>query len=279
MRCFLALLFFCLPVSAGAFEAVEGSFTHDGRTRTHYFHAPESAGPETPLVIALHGMGGNARNLRHGIGLTELLDEAGFAVVYPQGVRLPQGSRHWNAGFGLMEVDDIGYLTALAENLIESNGLSREKVMVFGISMGGYMAYHMACRSALPIGGIVVVAGSMHPEDRGSCGGGPRASLLHIHGRLDPLIPFEGGHHWTAPGRKTASVSDIVDNWAAALKAAPAQGVVENSRVMETRYLNRGAGKEVQLLVLPAFGHDWPSNKTAGYHAVEDVVAFLARQL
>lgn len=271
----ICLLMLVLAGPAGAGVAERAVFPHDGQGRIHYAYVPPDAGPQTPLVIALHGMGGNARNLRYGIGLTKRLEAAGAAVVYPQGLRLPQGSRHWNAGFNYMDVDDVGYLTALATSLIQEHGLS-PNVMVFGISMGGYMAYHMACHSSLQITAIVVVAGSMHPSDWGNCTPAQQVSLMHVHGRRDPVIPFAGGRHWSVPGR-TLGVPQIAGAWAVAAGARPAAGVVTSPRVLETRYLSAETGGEVQLLELPDFGHDWPSRSTAGYDAIDDIVRFLAR--
>ncbi|MEL7027290.1 MAG: alpha/beta fold hydrolase [Pseudomonadota bacterium] len=264
--------------AAEAYVAERATFDHDGRERAYYFYAPVGADDTTPLLIALHGMGGNARNLRFGIGLTEAAADAGFAVVYPQGVRLPDGSRHWNAGFDFLDVNDVGYLNDLARALIAEHGLSSKKVMILGISMGGFMAYHMACKSSLPIAGIVVVAGSIHPSDFDHCASGQRPSLLHIHGRLDPLVPFYGHSHWSLPGKPPVSVPDIVADWAAAAHARRVQATLSGDAIEQTRFVNPQDGIEVQLLELTAFGHDWPSEATAGYRALDDIIAFLVRQ-
>lgn len=270
-----ALLFW--PFQTLAEIASPGALFFDGRERVHYLHVPKDAGPDTPLVIALHGMGGNAANLRNGIGLTEEMAALGIAVVYPQGVRLPQGSRHWNAGFDYLDVDDIGYLTALARTIVRDHGLSGE-TMVFGISMGGYMAYHMACYAKLDISAIIVVAGSMHPSDVSRCKGTSKTSLLHIHGAQDPLIPFAGGGHWSDPAVGATSVSEIVSGWAGKTGALPAPGAVKTTSIEETRFLAPDRGVEVQLLKLTGFGHDWPSEKTAGYAAMSDITRFIERR-
>ena len=279
----MRLLISCLLCAFLALPALgqiaqPGRFEHEGRSRAHYVHVPRTATAQTPLVIALHGMGGNAKNLRFGLGLTEALHAAGFAVVYPQGVRLPQGSRHWNAGFEFMPVDDLGYLSALARHLIAEHGLAPDQTMIFGISMGGFMAYHMACHADLPIAAIAVVAGSLHPSDWQACPGVGRHSLLHIHGKRDPLIRYDGSGHWASQSAPAVGVEEVIGFWQRAMGARPAKALVRHDKVEEMRFADPSSGREVQLLALPAFGHDWPSLKTAGYRALPDIVTFLSRQ-
>ncbi|MEM6478598.1 MAG: PHB depolymerase family esterase [Pseudomonadota bacterium] len=271
-----AFLLLIIAAPALAFTAERGTFEHGGHERIHYFFAPADAGPQTPLVIALHGMGGNAKELRFGIGLTEALAEIGFAVVYPQGLRLPEGSRHWNAGFDFVAVDDLGYLAALARHLITQNGLSTDRTVVFGISMGGFMAYHMACHGRLTLSSIVVVAGSMHPDDLERCPGRGKASLLHIHGARDALIPYDGGQHWALEDLDQVPVPQVIEAWVHAQRAVVSPPLVDHARVHPARYLD-ALGRETQFLTLPDFGHDWPSETTAGYRALDDVAGFLAR--
>lgn len=277
MRILFLFISLCFAFPLQAEIARLGTFQHDEYDRVHYFFVPANAGPETPLVIALHGMGGNAENLRFGLGLTEALADNGFAVVYPQGIRLPQGSRHWNAGFNVMDVDDVGYLAALADHLIAENGLSPDHTAVFGISMGGYMAYHMACNSTLELSAIVVVAGNMHPTDWRNCPSAGRTSLLHVHGKLDQSVPYDGGYHWAIPNGNPRGVKDVVQRWAASLGAEPGAGVLRNNALEEMRFVNFTTGREAQLITLPEFGHDWPSRVTADYQALDDIVKFLGR--
>lgn len=275
MKRFL-ILFLLWPALALAGVAQEDVFLFDGVERHHFVYVPPNAGPDTPLVIALHGMGGNAANLRYGIGLTEAAERFGFAVVYPQGLRLPQGSRHWNAGVHMMAVNDLGYLSALARDLIARHNLSRQRTVVFGISMGGYMAYHMACRSDLPISAVISVAGSITSADWRSCTAN-ETSLLHIHGKRDPRVRYTGGRHWLDALSGSPPIETLVTQWAQWAGAAPVRPLLRDAHVDEWRFLNAANGVEVQLLALPDFGHDWPSMETARFSAINAVTAFILR--
>ena len=83
-------------------ESSKGNFTkslpHNGLKRTYHLHIPSSYRESiaAPLVVALHGGGGNGNKMAQLSGLSLLSDENGFIVVYPDAVE-----RHWNDGRGL----------------------------------------------------------------------------------------------------------------------------------------------------------------------------------
>ena len=277
MKHFITALLLTLPTFVKAEIANFGTITHDGISREHYLFVPPDASETTPLVVAMHGMGGNAANLRFGIGLSEAATEANFAVVYPQGLRLPRWSRHWNAGMNLMQVDDLGYITALVHQITAEHGLSKDKTVVFGISMGGYMAYHLACQSDLQLSAVIAVAANISGSDRQSCASPRPASLLHIHGEKDPMIRYTGSLNWSGAFGGSPPVPELVTTWANMLDAEPAVDLVNHARVQERRHLNTNTGTEVQLLTLPDLGHDWPTESNAGFRALNPVVAFIKR--
>ncbi|MEM7189595.1 MAG: PHB depolymerase family esterase, partial [Pseudomonadota bacterium] len=182
MRFIILVALLLLPRLANAEVAVRSTLLHGGQERIHYFFKPKQV-VEPPLIVVLHGMGGNAKNLRFGIGMTDRAALAGMSVVFPQGVRLPGGARHWNAGFRFSNTDDVGYLTTLIRKLQDEHGVSRENVFILGLSMGGYMAYHMACRTEIPIRAIASVTGTMGGATWANCPAPAKPSILHLHGR------------------------------------------------------------------------------------------------
>ena len=123
-----SFLFSVLAHPLWAQVAEHGTLLHDGVEREHYLFVPQDADETTPLFVALHGLGGNAKNLRFGIGLTKRAQGDGFAVVYPQGIRLSQGSRHWNAGFSFSTIDDLGCLDRLIAQIYVKHGLNKKSL-------------------------------------------------------------------------------------------------------------------------------------------------------
>lgn len=99
------IIFFAVLLSAGAACAAPAglerrTIPHGGRERTYRLYVPERGaddGSARPLVIALHGGGGDGKSfarVRRG-GFHRLADRHGFLVAYPDAVE-----GHWNDGRG-----------------------------------------------------------------------------------------------------------------------------------------------------------------------------------
>jgi polyhydroxybutyrate depolymerase len=268
---------FLFSQTANAQVAEHETLSHNGVTREHYVYIPPNAHENTPLFVALHGLGGNAKNLRFGIGLTKRAEQDGFAVVYPQGIRLAQGSRHWNAGFSFSKVDDLGYLDALITHILRTKGLNADRLTILGISNGGYMAYRMACHSTHAIHAIAVVAGTMSKADWSDCPAPNPVSILHIHGVKDPMIHFDGIAEGLSGWGGAPAVPILTEHWAAKQKARPTQPLTNYKTLTEARYRNLVTGTEVQMLAIEGFGHDWPNLSNGPINALEYVMKFVER--
>ena len=109
-----------------------------------YYKGPEAL----PLVVSLHGYGGDFMEQDAYFGLSDLMGEYGFALLLANGTRDDEGLRFWNAtdlccGVSERKRDDAGYLRALVEAAGEY--VNVERVFVVGMSNGGFMAYRLAC--------------------------------------------------------------------------------------------------------------------------------------
>jgi polyhydroxybutyrate depolymerase len=62
-----------------------------------------------PLVLAFHGYGSQGKNLASNTGFSELAEQKGFILVYPDGIE-----RQWNVVSNpLFGVDDVSFVEAL----------------------------------------------------------------------------------------------------------------------------------------------------------------------
>lgn len=239
---------------------------HDGGEREYYLHRPrEQMGEDQPLIIVLHGMGGQAKKLRFGLGLNALADAQGFAVAYPQGLATDRVSWHWNAGFDFSDVDDLGFLLALRAELVAAYDFDPARIYVFGISNGGYMAYHLACRAGEAFAGIAVISATMSGKDWAECAPDAAPSVLHIHGRNDPLIDYEGSAHWSGKWDGTPKIPEIVRFWGDQIKGRAAPWPVDVPDSETLLWVAPETGRRAALITLNAFGHDWPHQGNAGF--------------
>ena len=149
---------------------------------------------ETPLIVSLHGYGGNSADHSLYIPLHERVNEAGFALLLSNGTLDAEGNRFWNpvdrcCDTGKTGEDDVAYLTELVARAREVGDFG--PVYFFGHSNGGFMSYHMACKGLPGLRAVASLAGTSYVEDS-SCDGAPPVSVLHIHGTADNVILFEG---------------------------------------------------------------------------------------
>lgn len=173
--------------------------SHQGRSRYYLVHVPPQAAAGTPLpvLLALHGGGGNAEQFKAESGFDDVGTREGALVVHPGGSgMLPRTLLTWNAGtdccgFALdQEVDDVGFLLALVEELAARTPVDRRRVYVAGHSNGGMMAYRVAAEAGDRIAAIVPVGGAMM---LGSFDPPSAVPVLHIHSIDDPRALYDGG--------------------------------------------------------------------------------------
>ena len=186
-------LLMLLAAHGAAQETRTESLRAGGLERRYVLHLPEGLPAEAPLVIVLHGYGGDADPERFGMNATA--DRHRFAVCYPQGERDGRGKRCWNVGYPFqadMPVDDIRFLEELIDHLHRRYGLSRRNVFCTGMSNGGDMCYLLAVRrpelfAALgPVAGFMSVSALREDESR------QPVPLFEIHGTLDRTTHWEG---------------------------------------------------------------------------------------
>src|SRR5258708_6567969 len=151
-------------------ESVDGStetrtFLVNGSQRSYRIHLPTGYSQLTmlPLVIALHGGGGNPEQFAKDTGFDQKADAEGFIVVYPRGIGLLPT---WNAihccgpAFN-NKIDDVGFMRALIDELIGSQHVDPKRVYVTGHSNGGMLSYRLGAELSDKIAAISVSAGTI----------------------------------------------------------------------------------------------------------------------
>ena len=170
---------------------------HPGRADRSVLVAPvEFVDGETPLIVSLHGYGGDSAWHSVYMPLHERVNSDGFALLLPNGAPDGEGNRSWNPTDGTFTEktgkaggDDVAYLTELVAEARKVRDFG--PLYFFGFSNGGFMSYHMACKGIPGLRAVASLSGTSYVEDS-SCEGAPPVSVLHVHGTADSVILFEG---------------------------------------------------------------------------------------
>ena len=170
-----------------------------------------------PLIVSLHGFGGDSFVHSLYLPLHERVNRDGFALLLPNGTVDPDGNRFWNPsdGFGKADQDDAGALAALVQEAGEEFDIG--PVYFFGHSNGGFMSYWMACQGLPGLRAVASLAGTSY-MDAAACESAPPVSVLHIHGEQDRVVRFHGSEESQLPalkpGERYAGAKDMHYRWA-----------------------------------------------------------------
>jgi polyhydroxybutyrate depolymerase len=202
-------------IDDGSCFTTEMFYTSEDNERTYFLYTPENLAPNSPLMFVLHGYYGDAMGMSVFCGMNQIAEAEGFAVCYPQGLPDNFGINHWNANLtGTSDVNDVLFLTELAEYLQASHGFSEDCTYSCGYSNGGYMSYTLACESSDVFRGIGSVGGTMSGYDYANCAP-TLVPVVHLHGTNDDDVSYYAtspnpNNPWVgAPG-----VEAVVQHWA-----------------------------------------------------------------
>ena len=248
-----------------------------GGLARRYWVAPMPQGHEAspPILVVLHGAGGEGMGMAALSGLDRRGPAAGFVTVFPDGQ-----NRVWSDGRQAPRlrrrqgVDDVGFLQGLIDELFARTGSS--SVFLAGMSNGALMAEHVARHGLLDVSGIALVAGPGTQSSRASMPRPARpATAVIFAGTADPLIPYRGGsigplgrlvsrRPGSEPGRGMAVAAEVsAADWAAA-NGVSGPPLVEqlptrpgDLSVTRTVWRSDG-GRPVALYRVDGGGHIWP---------------------
>jgi polyhydroxybutyrate depolymerase len=216
--------------------------------RTALVHTPAiGLGKLLPLVVALHGSSSSGAALESVTGLDDTADGNGFVVVYPDG-KLIGGERSWNSGqccepATSAQVDDIGFLNALLDDMLATYPIDPTRVYVTGHSNGAIMAQEVACRMADRVAAVASVSGALDSEE--ACTPPRPVAMLEVHGTADENVLYEYGQ-------------DAVSAWRRLDGCGPASSTATVGTFDLTTWSRCSDGTVVELATVQGGPHDWP---------------------
>lgn len=107
------------------------------------FYLPENLSGGAPLVVVLHGCIQNAAGYDYRAGWSQLADEAGFALLYPEQQRANNPNLCFNWFFPGDTQRDSGEVLSIRqmiETFVAAHHLDRQRIFITGLSAGGAMA-------------------------------------------------------------------------------------------------------------------------------------------
>ncbi|TNV77736.1 hypothetical protein FGO68_gene15540 [Halteria grandinella] len=178
-----------------------------------------SSGSDFGLLVFLHGFGSSGQESGEWwLQLNQL--NSNYAVITPNGIKNPQGTRYWSGSDACCDVldqgvDDSKYVRKLIQTEIAKGSIDPKKIFVSGHSNGGFMSYHFACENSDLIAGIIVISGqtfldNIYCQGLDKSGNPRKISVLHIHGTADETILYEGG---SILGAEYPSVAGSISRW------------------------------------------------------------------
>lgn len=195
MRPALLALLLCLGLNAAEFTLspdVKAKPDHRRFEQAGLPHAlgylaylPASYAQDTakkwPLVIFLHGSGerGAQLDLVRKNGLPYELDRRGdtpYVMIAPQ---CPANER-WN----------VTVLDALLTDLLKTYRIDEKRVVVTGLSLGGFGSWAWSCEHPERFAGVIPVCGGIDPAKTVTLKGMP---VWAFHGDKDKSVPLERG--------------------------------------------------------------------------------------
>ncbi len=235
---------------------VNGTSVHHlnigGLDRNYRLHKPVQVSAAAPLVIVMHGYSGSAKQAERDYQWDGLADSNSFVVAYPDGY-----GRAWNVDGesccgkpARQGVDDVTFVAAVVADISKNLAIDPGKVYAAGMSNGGIMSYTLACAT-----GIFAAIGPVAGIQLNACTSPRPASVIHIHGTADRLVPYGGGQGFSViNGPPVPHVNEFwrdVDQCGA--PAATTDGAVTTSTA------GCAQGRGVVLVTIDGGGHEWPA--------------------
>ena len=240
-----------------------------GNTKRFYLlHIPRLYNKQkgSPLVLAFHGGGGSAQNMKVGYDILKKSDKEWFILAFPNGSS-PLKSwalATWNAGTCCgwsvrNQTDDVAFVRALIAQIKSEYRVS--KIFVMGMSNGAMMSYRLACDAADIIDGVGAVAGT---DNTLSCNPKETTPIMHIHAiNDDHVLYYWGRGSWSISDNEPefVSVPATIDKWRRINSCTNVSTQVQTGTGVTCIVYNDCISKSpVKLCTTDSGGHSWPGN-------------------
>jgi polyhydroxybutyrate depolymerase len=259
-------------------SSIDANLEHQGNQRKYTLHIPPSYDglSNVPLVIVLHGGGGDSQNVQGFTQMNPVSDENGFIVAYPQGFTPALDGYSWAdgraTGATIMGIDDVGFICKMIDAIKSEFQINSNKVYVCGFSNGGFMSQKLACELDGVLAGVGTLGATIGSEVLSTCNSSQSIPMLLLLGDADPLVPYNGGTVANNPS-PIEGIEDLANFWKAKNQCQTTLPSVQlpdvdnsdNSTVTLFEFSDCNCNANIRLYRVNGGGYTWPGVEIPNY--------------
>jgi polyhydroxybutyrate depolymerase len=248
---------------------VAASIESSGGLRQYLVLVPPGYSPDepTPLAFMFHGAGSNKEQQLEYSEFGPVAMAGGALLVLPDA---HQSEKRWSPiGPDGSGVDDLRFFDDLLGRIRADFCVDPDRVLVAGMSSGGFMAAAIGCQRSSRVSAVGAVTASLWV--RQLCRDAQPVAYVNFHGTNDTVVPFAGG---PSPfGLTTGPVEETAQGWATqnGCDGSPVDRPVGTEVVHRTW---SGCDAATSLYIVQGGGHTWPGAEESPIgHTTQDVDA------
>src|SRR5689334_17899358 len=200
-----------------------------------------------PLVLDLHGSGGNAAGQARTSGFETLAATERFLVATLEGE-----NNRWNVPVQAGRADDVTYVSDVIDHVAARVCTDLSRVYMTGFSGGARMTSLAACKLGSRLAAVAPVSGLRWPAP---CDG-RAVPVLTFHGLADPQNPYDGHAAGRGPEWEE-SVPDALAGWARH-NGCKGDAILDDPPGPLSTMRYDGCGDaEVRMIRIDGLGHTW----------------------
>lgn len=213
-----AMLLGLPPTTAQANCDVGGQDVPCETQNGHYrIRTPEGPGPH-PTVVYLYGSLGNSQQKISNESFVQAFVDRGYAVIVPAALNLRYATGVGSGWYlrnekGRKKRNDTRFVAEVLDDAEIQHNINRNRVLIAGMSRGGFLAWEIACHNPQLASAYAPVAGGYLGVMPPRCAAPVR--ILHTHGRGDAIVPYDPANPWSSGGAAMSPLTTSMERMAA----------------------------------------------------------------